>query len=1698
MAEDIGSLVVRVAMENSSFEQGMQSLNRSLKIIESDFKTATARLGEHGKGIEGLKTKVDMLSKSIDVQSKIVKEYEDKIKQSNLTLENNAKNQIKLADSVVKAEKAYKDSQKTLGKNAEETQKLKAEYEKLQAEFKKGEEKIRNNQRAIDNWTIKANNAKTKLGELQGELSKTNKEIDTQSNKWANLSKELEKASEKFKSTGDKIEGLGKGLTTKLSLPLIGLGTMAAKASIDFESAFAGVKKTVNGTEEQFKQLEKGISDMSKKLPTNASDIAHVAEAAGQLGVQTDNILGFTKTIIDLGNATNLVGEEGASQLAKFANITQMSQKDFEKLGSTIVDLGNNMATTEADIVAMGMRLAGAGKQVGLTEAQIMGLSAALSSVGIEAEAGGSSISKVMIEMQLAVEKGGQSLNSFAKVAGMSSNQFKKAFKNDAAGALIEFIKGLSESEKKGTSAIKVLDDMGITEIRMRDALLRAAGAGDLFNKSIDIGTNAWKENTALVNEANQRYATTESQLKITKNQIVDSARKIGNNLLPVIRDVSVSISNLTERFSNLSPKTQENIIKMGAFAIAIGPVLVGIGALEKGIGGTLKLLGTLTKGLGAASAAATATTGAAGSAATAAGGLGLAAKAGALLLNPWTIGIGAAALAGYGLYKVLTKEATPAVDLFKNGVKETTTIVDEFGNVTEEVQTQVVKISDATKEAVGAYLELDKEASKSLFDLRTNSTVITEEVKSSMISKFSEMNKTIVSEMQKKNDALYEGSKEFFTKNSALTDLEEQNILKSIQSINANKLQEQQNHQHRIQEILNTAANDKRKLTAEEQSEINAIQEKMRENAVKTLSASEEESTVILQRLKDYAGRMTADQAVEMAKNAKDAREKSVQEAEKQYNETIKWVAQMKERGAFESEEQANRIIEQAKRQRDESITKADEMQQGIIQKIKDGTPGIEREVNLQTGSIKKSYEKLGDRIGEFFNWVFGKNKTVKENIDSMGGSGGSGGMKTTIGMNASGTNNWRGGLTWIDEEGNELIELPGSGPKLVDLPRGTKIYNNSESEKKKKDLMNQQQKASNSIGIVPRKLDFFNLDGFNSVSDPQKKSLESIRDKYDKLYSLNDLESTGLNIKTNSQSEELAKMSLAIANQIEKLEILKREYAETKNLLGGNSKEVVELEKKMSSLNIEIENNKKALEEATINNKYKTYYDNLELSMINLGISTKNANEELNKQENILQLQREKLEITKAKYQELRAILGDDSEEVIRLRKEIASLSVEITNNSNALNQSKIRTIFKSAYEDIELALINLSRNTKSFSEEIKRQEEIYSKNFFKLITMKEEYKMLSVVLGESSEEVKGLKKEIASLTIELENSSEKLKSDTINYINTFNNSLIEALKNRYNQELKLQEESINNELKNLDKWKDESLSRINDVYDSKIKAIEESSNIQIKAIENEIKAIDAAEKEKDRADQDAEELKRINGLKSAIEFEHNEFNKAELQKELNKAIQDREKRLHKEAVEDKKEALRDQIDAIKENSQKQKQQLELDKKYELERITSIYEFNKQSLNNQLDNVRKFYENKTNLANLQAESEKLIMDNNQKEIIALLKSYSPSYEEAGKTLGERMAEGFKGQLQAVISMIEGIESRINALRDTDIQNALNSARYTPISNIANTSTNNLTTNSNTVVNNNNNVVFNSPKALSPSEVRRQTETTLRNLSFA
>lgn len=439
---------------------------------------------------------------------------------------------------------------------------------------------------------------KAALTQAETSLQRYKNQIDETTNKLKTGSEAIKEFGKNVEEKGNKIEKAGKKLSA-FSVATLAALTASSKGVIEFESAFTGVEKTVDATDEQLAELKVQIRQMAKEIPSTTTEISAVAEAAGQLGIKTEDIMSFTRVMIDLGNSTNLSADEAASALAKFANVTKMSASNYSNLGSVIVALGNNFATTEADIVSMATRLAATGELTGLSEAQIMGLATAMSSVGIEAEAGGSAMSKLLKKIQVAVETGSGDLKDFAKVAGMSSKDFKKAFEKDAVKALAAFISGLNDTKRNGKSAIAILDDMDLKEVRLSNTILSLANSSGVMNSAIDLANKSWEENNALSQEADKRYATLQSKMTVALNKIQDIGITLGNKLMPAIEKALDKIGEWANKFEQLDDKQVEMIVNLGLLIAALSPVISTIGKTVTGIGQMIEAYGSFREGLG-------------------------------------------------------------------------------------------------------------------------------------------------------------------------------------------------------------------------------------------------------------------------------------------------------------------------------------------------------------------------------------------------------------------------------------------------------------------------------------------------------------------------------------------------------------------------------------------------------------------------------------------------------------------------------------------------------------------------------------------------------------------------------------------------------------------------------------------------------------------------------------------------------------------------------------------------------------------------------------------------------------------------------------------------------------------------------------------------------------------------------------------
>lgn len=418
---------------------------------------------------------------------------------------------------------------------------------------------------------------------LKDNFSSTLKAVEKSVGDFSRTSKRMGRD---IQRTGRSLESFGGKVTSFVTVPLAGAGALATNEFIKIEEAVSGMSKTIEGTPKEVQAIKDALDEMATtKLPIERVDLFGIAETAGQLGVAKESVVDFTETIAKIGKVSDLDYDTGAASLAKFTNIMGTADRDLEKLGSTIVHLDSNTATSASAIVDMGMRLAAAGKQANMSESDVLGISAALSSLGLESQAGGTAFSKVILSMNDSVMSGGKNLTKFAKIAGMTASEFKNLYEKDAVGATTEFVKGLGAIQEEGGNVASVIEDLGFKEVRTKDALLRLAGASDVFTDTLSKAGKAWDRNMDLQEVFDKMTDNTASKIQIMKNQFSTMAEDIGAIVIPILHEVTGYVGKLKENFDGLTEEQKENIVKFARLAMVVGPAIGLLGKLTGTVG---------------------------------------------------------------------------------------------------------------------------------------------------------------------------------------------------------------------------------------------------------------------------------------------------------------------------------------------------------------------------------------------------------------------------------------------------------------------------------------------------------------------------------------------------------------------------------------------------------------------------------------------------------------------------------------------------------------------------------------------------------------------------------------------------------------------------------------------------------------------------------------------------------------------------------------------------------------------------------------------------------------------------------------------------------------------------------------------------------------------------------------------------------
>ncbi|ABN52930.1 hypothetical protein Q428_13030 [Fervidicella metallireducens AeB] len=264
MARDANTVVARVGLDDRGFQEGVAKIQRSLKVVQSEFAAASSKLGDFGKSEEGLRLKSDTLNKQIELQK----------------------------DKVAALEKAYQKSVETKGEDAKATENLK----------------------------IKLNYATAELNKMENELKEATRELKEKSSAWYKLSESMNSAGEKMKSVGDKMSSIGSKLSTAVTLPLVGIGTAATKMAMDAvesENLFEVAMGSMAG------DARKWSEETSKALGLNAfnvrKNVATYNAMLTSMGLTSQESLkmseGLTQLSYDMASFYNLKPEEAFEKL---------------------------------------------------------------------------------------------------------------------------------------------------------------------------------------------------------------------------------------------------------------------------------------------------------------------------------------------------------------------------------------------------------------------------------------------------------------------------------------------------------------------------------------------------------------------------------------------------------------------------------------------------------------------------------------------------------------------------------------------------------------------------------------------------------------------------------------------------------------------------------------------------------------------------------------------------------------------------------------------------------------------------------------------------------------------------------------------------------------------------------------------------------------------------------------------------------------------------------------------------------------------------------------------------------------------------------------------------------------------------------------------------------------------------------------
>lgn len=1419
------------------------------------------------------------------------------------------------------------------------------------------------------------------LGAISARLTLNINEFSSNLRRVEEEIKNTERQFSGFSDIGGRFENLGQKLTLGVTVPIVGIGIAASKASMDFEAQMSRVSAISGATGEDLRKLNDQAMQLGADTAFSSKQAAEGMENLASAGFNVTEIMQAMPGMLDLAAS-------GGVEIAQASDIAASALRGFgleaNQAGHVADVIAKAAADTNAGVIDMGEAMkyvAPIAHSMGISLEETSAAIGLMSNAGIQGSQSGTTLRSALTRLA----------NPSKEAAGTMKELGFNAFdSNGKMKSLSEIIGQLSDKTKNLTQEQK---QQAIAEIFGQEAMsgmLVLMGEGK--DKVSELTTNFKNSDGAAKEMAQTMQDNVKGAIDQMGGSLETAGIKIGNVLAPMIRNAANTVTELTNKFSQLSPETQESIVKFGLLAASVGPVVMIFGKLFSSVTAIAGGIKTVSSLFGTAKIATAAVGTAASTAVPAIGGMGTA-FAGALVpLLPWIAGIGAAGFAIYKLVNYFKKDAIPSVDLFADAVKTTThTVTTSNGQVINSYGQTTVKISEATKKAVGAYMDLDKKASKSLMDLRVNSDKFTQDAKNKVLKNFNDMSKKADKIGSEIKNNMVTDFKNLVNNTGTLTDKNKKDILSKYTAMvnGCSKLTNKQKQD--VISDFNTMLKQSTAITNKQKEELITIYSQMEKQITdgmdkdytersklmqeffstsKTLTDKEEKDILLKMGKSNEAKKAevtkAAAQIKAIAEKASKENRQINAEEQQQINtlqETMKTNAiktlsaneleakvimdRIKEYGTRITAEQASEVIQNAEKQRVESVDKANrqyEETKAAIQGMVGTVPGFTQQMadKLIADAERQRKESI-DKANALKEGVVGKitemNSSIGKSVDLSTGA-----MLKTWGKLKAWWENWKPSPKKFEygtsptDNGSIVLQQYAKG---TDGHPGGLAVAGEEGEELTIG-------PDGEIGLTADTATLYNLPkGTKVIPHGKTKGI------------LSSLNVPGYKDGTEEIDSWLPNFLKKAYNSKEKYAVQKISIAEAEKT-GGNKRSTAD----------------------NVDSLFDRVLIPLDGAMDRLLIDTGNLNKNLENQNKALGAQEAKVKILDAQWKASGYQFGYASDEAVSAKKNLESATTEL-------------------------------------------------------------------------EELKGTVKK----------TQEEINNNYAEDISDLSSRVLNALKEKYEEQQKLEEERIQNSIELNEKWKEKSLESIDEVYSAKIDALdkecdvlERNTSIQLRGLEDTEKAterninaqldlLDSKLKQHDTTLQDQEDSEREAELRKLLSMNYSKQKKEELQKELDELLKAREERKYRESIETQKEALTKQLQLSKQESDDKKEELSRqleDEKYRIDQskqalenereekekaINSIYEFEKDKYEQQLKNIEKFYENKLKDANLNAEAEKMIINNSQKEIVNLLRNYGAEYEVAGQTLGERLMAGIMPGIESVKDMINSISTSLTKL---------------------------------------------------------------------